>query len=71
MILLGPCEAAIPKLKKLYRWHILIKDLKSKDPSGKILREVLIKTMKNYIQSQLGKSRAVKVIVDIDPAGMM
>jgi primosomal protein N' (replication factor Y) len=69
--ILGPAEAAISKLNNYYRWHILIKDLKSKDPSGKILRDILASTVKNYNSSTMGKSRAVKVIIDIDPVGMM
>ncbi len=71
LVLLGPCEAAIPKLKNQYRWHILIKDLKSNDPSGKIIRNILTTTMENYLRSNIGKSRNVKVLIDIDPVGML
>lgn len=71
LIILGPSEAAIPKLKNYYRWHILIKDLKTKDPSGKILRNILTKAVSNYNKSSFGKSRSIKIIVDVDPVGMM
>lgn len=71
LIYLGPSEAAISKLNKQYRWHILIKDLKSNDPSGKILREVLSSVMQKFQQSDFKKSKDVKIIVDVDPVGMM
>jgi primosomal protein N' (replication factor Y) len=71
LIILGPSEAAIPKLKNFYRWHILIKDLKSKDPSGKILKDVLTKAVNGYNNSNLAKNRSVKIIIDVDPVGMM
>ncbi|MDI6804915.1 MAG: primosomal protein N' [Bacteroidota bacterium] len=71
LIYLGPSEAAISKLNKQYRWHILLKDLKSNDPSGKILREVLTSVMQKFHQSDFKKSKDVKIIVDVDPVGMM
>ncbi len=69
--ILGPAEAAISKINNYYRWYILIKDLKTKDPSGKILRNILTKAVSNYNKSSLGKSRSVKIIIDVDPVGMM
>jgi primosomal protein N' (replication factor Y) len=71
LIILGPSEAAIPKLKNFYRWHILIKDLKSKDPSGRMLKDILTRTINSYNKSSLDKNRAVKVTIDVDPVGMM
>ncbi len=69
LILLGPSEAAIPKIKKNYRWHILIKDLKSYDPSGKLLHHILSNTTKKFHSSI--KSKNIKLIIDIDPIGIM
>ena len=70
-IMLGPATAAIAKLKGMYRWHIVIKDLKSTDPSGQRMQRVLQMVFQLYKTSGLGKSRAVRLIIDIDPVGMM
>jgi hypothetical protein len=48
-----------------------MKDLKSKDISGKVAHEVLRRATQAYHSSALGKSRAVKLIIDVDPQGMM
>ncbi len=69
LIILGPSEAAIPKIKKNYRWHILIKDLKSYDPAGKLLHQTLSKT--TAIFHKTIKSKNIKLIIDIDPIGIM
>jgi len=71
LVILGPAPAVLSKLKGQYRWHIVIKDLKSKDISGRVAHEVLRKATQAYHNSALGKSRAVKVIIDVDPQGMM
>lgn len=70
-ITLGPAPAAIPKLKKNFRWHIVIKNLRIQDPSGKLLHNVLAKTLESYQKSALGKSKRAKVTIDVDPVGMM
>jgi primosomal protein N' (replication factor Y) len=71
LVILGPTPAVLSKLKGQYRWHIAVKDLKSKDISGKFAREALRKAVRTYQASALGKSRTVKLILDIDPQGMM
>jgi len=71
LVVLGPTPAALSKLKGQYRWHIVMKDLKSKDISGKVAHEVLRRATQAYHSSALGKSRAVKLIIDVDPQGMM
>lgn len=70
-VILGPTPAVLSKLKGQYRWHIVIKDLKRKDSSGRIAREALRKALEAYKASALGKSRTVKLIIDVDPQGMM
>ncbi len=69
--ILGPTPAVLSRLGGQYRWHILIKDLKRKDRSGRFARDALRKALDAYRNSALGKSRAVKLIVDVDPQGMM
>lgn len=70
-ITLGPAPAAIPKLKGNFRWHIVIKNLKNLDPAGRHLHAALAQLLESYRLSALGRSRRVKLIVDVDPVGMM
>jgi primosomal protein N' (replication factor Y) len=71
MVILGPAPAALSKLRGQYRWHILVKDLKSKDISGRIAHEALRNALRSYQTSAIGKSRTVKLIIDADPQSMM
>jgi primosomal protein N' (replication factor Y) len=70
-IILGPADAAIPRIKGLYRKHIVIKDLKSVDPSGSSLRSALLGAKSQYEASALAKNKKVRMIIDVDPQGMM
>lgn len=70
-ITLGPAPAAIPKLKGNFRWHIVIKNLRVVDPAGKHLHSALARVLQSYENSALGKSRRVKIVIDVDPVGMM
>lgn len=69
-IVLGPADAAISKLKNVYRKHVLIKDLKKADPSGAFLRADLLKAKQRYEASPIF-SKKVKLTLDVDPQGMM
>jgi primosomal protein N' (replication factor Y) len=71
LVILGPTPAVLSKLKGQYRWHIVMKDLKSKDISGRVAHKVLRRAVQAYSSSALGRSRAVKLIIDVDPQGMM
>jgi len=66
---LGPAPAAISKLKKNYRWHIVIKSIRSKDAGGKSLRDVLLNAEATYRRKFADKN--VKMTIDVDPQGMM
>ena len=68
---LGPADAAIPKIKNQYRKHILVKDLKDKDPSGSYLRSALQKAKQQYDAALLGANRKIRMTIDVDPHGMM
>ncbi|MEK6755558.1 MAG: primosomal protein N' [Bacteroidota bacterium] len=68
---LGPAEAAIPKIKNRYRTHILIKNFKSTDPSGSQLRTALVKARQQYEASALSKNKKIQLTIDVDPQGMM
>ena len=66
--ILGPAPAVIARINNRYRWHIIIKSPKTKDPSGTMLRSALRAALGAYEQAA---KRSVKLIVDIDPAGLM
>ncbi len=70
-IRLGPAPAAIPKIKGQYRWHIVLKCVKESDPSGRLSHTELREAMEDYRRSPLGKSRKVRIVVDMDPIGLM
>jgi primosomal protein N' (replication factor Y) len=62
--ILGPIEAAIPRIAKQYRWQILLKGLKVKS-LHRFVRQLL------FENSSILNNRGVKVIVDVDPFFMM
>jgi len=70
-IILGPADAAISKIKNVYRKHVVVKDLKISDPSGSFLRSALLKAKAQYEESPLVFHKKIKMIIDVDPQGMM
>jgi primosomal protein N' (replication factor Y) len=70
-IILGPADAAIPKIKNVFRKHIVVKDIKEKDPSGASLRSALSKAKAQFDASPLAANKKIKMIIDVDPQGMM
>lgn len=70
-ILLGPADAAIPKIRNQFRKHLIIKNLKSKDPAGSQLHQALMKAKNLYNDSALAKDKKVQMTIDVDPVGMM
>jgi len=67
--ILPPNEAIIVKVKRVYRYHIMIKSLRRTDPSGKILRNALNNAFVDYNQKSSFKD--VKVYFDVDPQSVM
>jgi primosomal protein N' (replication factor Y) len=65
---LGPAPAVIGKINKQYRWHIIIKNLKHRDPSGSLLRRSLHATLASF---KPGHRRDTRLIIDVDPVGLM
>jgi primosomal protein N' (replication factor Y) len=59
-----PTPALIPKIKKQFRFHLLIKSERKNDPGGKILRTAIEKSLINY--NQKSRYRNIKMFVDID-----
>lgn len=70
-VVLGPADAAILKIRNRFRKHVVIKDLKVHDPSGAVLRSAIQGSMKEYESSALAASKGVRIVVDVDPQGMM
>jgi len=66
--ILGPHQPPISKLRDEYRWRILIKNDKEKDGGGTKIRRALQRALDEYTTRYA--TRAVRVIVDIDPQGV-
>jgi len=56
------------KLKDRYRYHLLIKSKKVKDPSGKYINKIL-KDVKGYAEKNI--SSKVKVKIDMDVVDLL
>ncbi len=68
---LGPSPAVIAKLNGLFRWHILIKDVKGKGPSRKRFRKELRAILSSYQNSPVKNRNSVRLTIDVDAVGMM
>ena len=67
-VILGPVAAVISKIKNSYRWHIIVKALKSNDPSGALVRNAVTRAVQQVSSSNRND---VRIIVDVDPQGIM
>jgi primosomal protein N' len=61
---LGPIEAALPRVAKHFRWQILLKGLKV-GPLHRFLQQLLFTNRAKI------SNRSIKVIADVDPFFMM
>jgi primosomal protein N' (replication factor Y) len=64
--LLGPAPAVLARINRMYRWHLVIKNSRTEDPSGARLRRALAQTMRT-----VSPPDRVRVTVDIDPVGIL
>lgn len=64
-----PSPALISRLKGQYRYHVLIKSNKEKDPGGGILRKAVLESFVEY--NQKSHFREVKLFFDVDPQSVM
>ena len=69
LLILPPNEAIIAKVKRVYRYQIMIKSLRNTDPNGKILRNALLNAFIDY--NQKSRFRDVKIYFDIDPQSVL
>ncbi len=65
---LGPAPAVIGKINNQFRWHIIIKNFKDKDPGGLAVRTLLHDARAQFDRR---RHRDVRLIIDVDPAGLM
>ena len=64
-----PTTAQIFKLVNNYRYHILIKSIKEKDPGGAILRKAILDSWMEF--NKKSRYKDVKLYYDIDPQSIM
>jgi primosomal protein N' (replication factor Y) len=67
--ILGPSPALISKLRNQYRFQIVVKNLKSVDPGGRIFARTFSSVYERY-RADHGKS-TVSLVIDIDAQGSM
>jgi primosomal protein N' (replication factor Y) len=65
---LGPAPAVIARIRNQYRWHLLLKGSRAADPSGSRVRELLRRSLASFHAT---RTHAVRVTIDVDPAGTM
>ncbi|HSP89027.1 MAG TPA: hypothetical protein VLN45_12900, partial [Ignavibacteriaceae bacterium] len=64
-----PVTALIARLKGQYRYHILVKSNKEKDPGGGILRKAVLDSFAAF--NRKSRYKDVKVFFDVDPQNVM
>ena len=64
-----PTTAQIFKLLNNYRYHILIKSSKEKDPGGAILRKAILESWTEF--NKKSRYKDVKLYYDVDPQSIM
>ena len=67
--ILGPTASPIPKIKRRFRWQILLKGDKGRDANGKILKNA-IQNAHGMIKEE-NKSREVRIAIDVDPVSII
>jgi primosomal protein N' (replication factor Y) (superfamily II helicase) len=67
--MLGPSPAVLSKIKKEFRWQIIIKVDKEKDKNSSASRATVTKIVQEFHKSSI--SSGVKILIDIDPVSIM
>lgn len=65
----SPSTAVIARLREEFRYQIMVKTKREKDPSGSILRGALAAARQQY--QNIRRHHDVKIIIDIDPQSIM
>jgi primosomal protein N' len=58
----------LAKIRSQYRWHTIVKSDKERDPSGGIVHKLVQRARQGYGQKAPAE---VKLLIDVDPAGLM
>ncbi len=66
---LGPAASPLSRIKNLFRFQMVIRSSKIKDPAGRYIRTAVREAIYQY--QQTGKYPSVKLAVDVDPQDMM
>jgi primosomal protein N' (replication factor Y) (superfamily II helicase) len=66
---LGPAAAPFARLKGDYRFQLIFRQPKARDPSGKILRESIRKALSDFLLMHPQKD--IRVHVNVDPSDML
>ena len=66
---LNPGPAPVRMVRREYRFHILLKSRRERDPAGRLLRQAA-QAARDYFNTKL-KARDLSLIVDVDPQGVM
>lgn len=67
--ILGPAASPIPKIKKKYRWQILLKINKNRDAGGNKIREAIQNARELFESGK--RQRGVRVAIDVDPVSIL
>ncbi len=67
--ILGPAPAVLSKIKNDFRWQIIIKSDKETDKNGTRARNSAARVIKE--EQPRAAARNVKIIVDVDPTGIL
>jgi len=65
----GPLPATLVRLQRHYRWQLVLKGAKSKDPGGRAMNDALRQALARYRREH--RDQSVSLAVDIDPVWMM
>ncbi len=65
---LGPSPAVIGRIREMYRWHLLLKNNKTTDPSGARMRAAVRRALEKF---EPARKRSVRIVVDVDPVGLL
>ncbi len=69
LVIMPPSEAVIAKIKREFRFQIVVKSFRKADPAGKVLREAIFESFIEF--NKQSRFREVKLIIDIDPQNIL
>jgi primosomal protein N' (replication factor Y) len=65
----GPLPAPLVRLQRHYRWQVVLKGAKNRDPAGRAMNGALRQALQRYQKQH--KDQSVSLAVDIDPVWML